>query len=97
MSTTKDLASTGEQTSLNDGVVYEPAKSETTPKTYTKALDTINKLRSEVEQKTAQFRSLIEKIILKQGSTLANTDEMWRFLADGDFTVDAQTKAQAHS
>ena len=31
----------------------------------------------------------------KQGQAIGNADSMWSFLAKGNFTVDAQTKAQA--
>ena len=34
----------------------------------------------------------------KEGeNTLTNEEDMWKFLAKGDFTVDAATKAQAQA
>ena len=33
----------------------------------------------------------------KQGVTIANANEMWQFLAKGDFTVSADVKAQAQA
>ena len=34
-------------------------------------------------------------MMTKQGEAIGTADDMWRFLAKGDFTVDAATKAQA--
>lgn len=79
------------------GVVYE--KSDTTNDTVTKKTDyaMIEKLKADAEARTAQLRSLVEKMITKQGQTIGTADDMWKFLAKGDFTVDAATKAQAQA
>lgn len=55
----------------------------------------IAKMKQDVEERTAQLRSLVEKMFLKQGQTLANADDMWKFLASGDYEVDEATAAQA--
>lgn len=85
------------------GVVYEQsAASTTTEKSGVKNSKVdpafVEKLKAEVEQRTAQFRSLVEQIIAKQGVTIGTaSDDMWKFLAGGNFTVDAATKAQAQA
>lgn len=80
----------------NTGVVYEKS-SDKTANTVTKKTDTalVEKLKADAEQRTAQLRSLVEKMMTKQGEAIGTADDMWRFLAKGDFTVDAATKAQA--
>jgi len=86
-----------EETKKTDtGVVYEKS-SDTTANTVTKKTNTalVEKLKADAEQRTAQLRSLVEKMMTKQGEAIGTADDMWRFLAKGDFTVDAATKAQA--
>lgn len=80
---------------VDTGVVYE--KSSGKDNTVTKKTDhaLVNKLKADAEQRTAQLRSLVEKMMTKQGTAIGNADSMWRFLAKGDFTVDAATQAQA--
>ena len=34
-------------------------------------------------------------MMTKQGVAIGQADDMWKFLASGDFTVDAETKAKA--
>lgn len=79
------------------GVIYE--KSDTTSGVVTKKTDyaMIEKLKADAEQRTAQLKSLVEKMMTKQGEAIGTADSMWRFLAKGDFTVDAATKAQAEA
>ena len=69
----------------------------------------VAKMKQDAEEQTAQLRSIVEKLILGQGkassiagakegeNTLTNEEDMWKFLAKGDFTVDAATKAQAQA
>lgn len=89
---TKDTAKT------DTGVVYEKS-SETSSDTVTKKTDyaLIEKLKADAEQRTAQLRSLVEKMMAKQGVAIGTADSMWSFLAKGDFTVDAETQAQAQA
>lgn len=91
-------------TKPNDaGVVYE--KSDTTAastpkKTYTQNTALINQLKADAEARTAQLRSLVEKLISGQGNAIGNAaddNSIWSFLRKGDFTVDAATKAQAQA
>ena len=88
-------------TTTNDtGVIYEPSKqaaTESTKKTYTPNTELINKLKADAEARTAQLRSLVEKLMAGQGNAIGTADDMWAFLRKGDFTVDAATKAQAQA
>ena len=89
-----------------DGAVYEKSESESTKKpTYS-----INKMSSEdraalVQQLKADQESrqqnlinIVRQMMTGQATAFSKatgSDDIWKFLAKGDFTVDAQTKAQA--
>lgn len=84
----------------SNGVVYESTASKdaaesSTKKIYKQDTALIAKLKADAEARTAQFRSLVEQLISKQGKTLGEADSIWSFLASGDFTVDPEIKAQA--
>lgn len=81
------------------GVIYESSAAAETAskKTYKQDTALIAKLKADADARTAQFKSLVEQIIVNQGKTLGKTDSIWSFLASGDFTVDAATKAQAQA
>jgi len=96
-------ASAGSQVAT-DGVVYEKSDKNTDS---AKAPYSINKMSKEeraalVEQLKAeeasrkeQLVNLVQKMMGEQATSYANATDMWKFLAKGDFTVDAQTKLQA--
>lgn len=92
---TSETAKT-EDTAKQAGVVYEKS-SDTADKVVTKKTNTklVAQLKADAEERTAQLRSLVEKMMTKQGTAIGTADDMWSFLAKGDFTVDAETKAQA--
>ncbi len=92
-----------ETTTANEtGVVYEPsnatkAEAESAKKKYTPNTELVNKLKADAEARTAQLKSLVEKLISGQGNAIGTADDMWAILRKGDFTVDAATKAQAQA
>ena len=57
----------------------------------------VAQLKADQEAQTNQLLNIVRKTISQQGNTLAKADDMWRFLASGNFTVDAETKAQAQA
>lgn len=85
-------------TKTDTGVVYEKSSNQTSG-TVTKKTDyaLINKLKADAEERTSQLRSLVEKMMTKQGVAIGTADSMWSFLAKGDFTVDEATRAQAQA
>ena len=97
------VATDAKNTTSNDtGVVYEPSKeaaAASPKKTYTQNTALINQLKADAEARTAQMRSLVEKLISGQGNAIGNADDdsIWSFLRKGNFTVDAATKAQAQA
>jgi len=95
-STSTDKTTTSDK--AETGVVYEKS-SQTDKNTVTKKTDyaMVAKLKADAEQRTSQLRSLVEKMMTKQGTAIANADSMWSFLADGNFTVDEETQKQAQA
>lgn len=68
------------------GVVYEKNADRTA---------IIEKMKSDVEQRTAQMKSLVESMMKNQGVQIGTADDIWHFLASGNFTVTEAAKAQA--
>lgn len=55
----------------------------------------IDKLKADQEAQQKKLLDIVRKTISGQGNAIASADDMWKFLASGNFTVDAATKAQA--
>ena len=87
--------------------VYEKSEeSAQTPKISQKEADRtkiIKQMQADVAQRQQQLLDIVQKMMGKQAKSygIANSDNdedsMWKFLAKGDFTVDAATKAQAQA
>ncbi len=92
--------SKAENTTVESGVVYEPSKeaaASSAKKTYKPDTNLINKLKADAEARTAQLRSLVEKMMSGQANTYGNANDIWAFLREGNFTVDPATKLQAQA
>ena len=57
----------------------------------------MSQLKMDLENQKSQLLDIVRKTISGQGNALAKADDMWKFLASGDFTVDAETKANAQA
>ena len=97
----KDDKSTGTKSVADTGVVYEKNAGNTEKATYSpnkmskadrEAL--VSQLKADQEQRQSQLTSLVSKMMGKQATAYGNAN-MWKFLASGDYKVDAATKAQA--
>ena len=87
-------------TATDAGAIYEPSKEDaaaSTKKTYKPDTATIAKLKADADARTEQLRSLVEKMMTKQGETYGKANDIWSILSSGNFTVDAATKAQAQA
>ena len=83
-------------TKANDtGVVYE--KSSVGKMSDSERAALVKKLNADVESRTNQLTQLVQQMISKQGNAYGQANDIWKFLASGNFTVDAQTKAQAQA
>lgn len=77
---------------------YEPSEEGTkAAKTYTQNTDLINQLKMDAETRTQNLQSLVQKLMSQQATTYGNATDIWSFLREGNFTVDAETKAQAQA
>ena len=95
-------ASSAVDTKADDtAVVYEKSSSTTSSKKSNSAI--IAKLQADSDARLSSLKSLVEKVITKQGNTFAsanssdimNNSAFWNAIRTGNFTVDAETAAQA--
>ncbi len=97
--TEKKAAESGVTTAGETGVVYEPSKDaqavDSVKKTYTQNTELVNKLKADAENHTKQLQNIVEQLMGKQSQTFGIANDMWKFLASGNFEVDVATKAQA--
>lgn len=98
----RNVVSGSSDKTLSEAVVYEK-NSETNEK----ATYSVNKMSKEdraalVEQlkadqaaRESSLTSLVSKMLSQQTNTYGKANNIWSFLASGEYTVDAATKAQA--
>ena len=79
-------------TAQETGAVYEPSKE---GKAAVDRSAIVAQLKADAEARAAQMTDLVRKMMSQQGVAYGKADDMWRFLASGNFTVDPATKAQA--
>lgn len=99
---TSKKSSTGTAKKENEkedvAAVYEPGENTAAPsaeKTYTQDTKTIERLKADAEKRTQQLRTLVEKLLLKQGQKFTETTDMYQLLREGKLEVDPETAAQA--
>ncbi|CDE45648.1 putative uncharacterized protein [Clostridium sp. CAG:411] len=97
----------------NDGVVYEKSDKTASNEKTSYSINKMNKeersalvqqLKNDQENRQKQLTDLVHKMMQKQSSTYTfavsgstDDDSIWKSLASGDYTVDAETKAQAQA
>lgn len=79
------------------GVIYEKSDDKEATSTTKANAAIIAKMKADAEERTAQLRSIVEQMMTKQGIAIGTADDMWKFLAKGEFTVSADVKAQAEA
>lgn len=97
-----DAAKTEENTKTTEesGAVYEPSKeteADASKKTYTANTELVNKLKADAEEHNRQLQNIVQQLMTKQGQTYNTANDIWKFLASGDYEVDPVTKAQAQA
>ena len=55
----------------------------------------IAQIKAENDARISQMQELVRKMMQGQGNALAQTDDIWSFLASGDYTVTEAAKLQA--
>lgn len=81
----------------DEGAAAEFTKSEetTASKTIKRDTATIEKLWAEAEQRTAQLRSLVEQMLLKQGQKFVSLADTFEMIKEGTLEVDDETAKEA--
>lgn len=55
----------------------------------------VSQLKADQEKRQSQLTDLVHDMLSKQTNTFGKANNIWSFLAKGDFTVDAETKRKA--
>lgn len=80
-------------------VVYEKSKTPDTSVTNkNSAIDRdaiIAQMKSDLEARMNQMNSYVQQMMSQQGIAIGTADDIWSFLASGDYTVTEAAKAQA--
>lgn len=77
--------------------IYEPGAKKEVPGQKVANPELVSYLKSESAARVEQLRQLVSQLICGQGKAIGTADDMWKFLAGGNFTVDPATKAQAQA
>lgn len=81
-----------------DGVVYERGSSTVNTEYVKKNAALIKQLKADSDARVTQLKNIVTTMMQKQGVAIGQSDDsIWKFLAGGDFTVDADTKAKAQA
>ncbi len=94
---TKDTASKTATTTESTGVVYEKSTDADSVKVDRKAQNAalIAKMKADTDNRLAQLQDIVSQMMTKQGVAIGTADDVWKFLAEGNYTVSEAAKAQA--
>ena len=97
---TNTATETTNKTGFNEtAVVYEKSnETETVKGNKNNAVDReaiIAQMKADTEARMTQMQDLVRRMMQGQGNALAQTDDIWSFLASGDYTVTEAAKLQA--
>ena len=84
-----DVAATYEASNVSDKASASSVKSKAANP------ELIAKLKADSDNRLQQLQSLVTNMFKKQGITIGTADDMWKALAGGNFTADADTIAKA--
>ena len=84
-----DVAATYEASNVSDKASASSVKSRAANP------ELIAKLKADSDNRLQQLQSLVTNMFKKQGITIGTADDMWKVLASGNFTADADTIAKA--
>lgn len=101
---TNEAEETTGKENTESGVVYEKSSEETKKATYSinkmSAEDRaalVQQLKADQETRQNQLVDIAKQMMLGQGKTFCQANDIWSFLASGDYTVDEAAKAQAQA
>lgn len=84
-----DVAATYEASNVSDKASASSVKNKAANP------ELIAKLKADSDNRLQQLQSLVTNMFKKQGITIGTADDMWKVLASGNFTADADTIAKA--
>lgn len=98
--TTKDIDNTTASKNTDVAATYEASNvsdkaSASSIKSKAANPELIAKLKADSDNRLQQLQSLVTNMFKKQGITIGTADDMWKVLASGNFTADADTIAKA--
>ena len=98
--TNKDNKTSGTASANNysdTAATYESSKGQTVSSATSKSTNPslVAQLKADSDNRMQQLQSLVSKMFEKQGITIGTADDMWKVLASGNFTADADTIAKA--
>jgi ketosteroid isomerase-like protein len=80
----------------NTAAVYEKSEqAANTKKVYRTDTATVERLKAEAEKRLDSLKSLVQKMLAKQGQTYTNASDMYTLLREGKVQVDPEVSAQA--
>ncbi len=92
-------SNTGQEKVQNQTVeaaaVYEKSSEADGKKVYQRDNGTVQRLMQEAERRSQSLKSLVEKMLLKQGETFHDSTDIYALLREGKVKVDPETRAQA--
>ena len=92
--TVAEADTTTAKTTDDTAAVYEAS---TDSVKYQQNTEIVEMLKADQETYKNQLMSFVQQAISGQGNALATTDDMWKFLASGNFTVTEEAKAEAQA
>lgn len=97
--TTENTKVENSSSAADAGAVYEPSKetASAAKPTYKPDTNLINKMKADADARTAQLRSLVEKMMTGQANAYGKANDIWSFLREGNYTVDPATRKQAQA
>lgn len=100
--TTETAAKTTKDTASSEGAVYEKSSSADKKGTYSvmkmsseDRAALVKQMKQDLADRQGQLIDLVNRTISKQGNRFGEANDMWKFLAEGNYKVDAATKEQA--
>ncbi len=103
-STAKTAAKTTAESTAKteEGAVYEKSDVQSKSATYSvnkmspeERSALVDKLKADQAERESKFTSLVTEMMNKQAGAFGKANNIWEFLASGEFEVDPETRAQA--
>ena len=100
-SSSSSTSSSASSSTEDTGVIYEKSSSSSTSSTktdyQTQNAALIAQLKADSDNRIAQLQGIVSQMMTQQGTKIGTADDMWKFLASGNYTVSPEVKAQAQA